>query len=209
MITHDNGSHQRQTFLNFQAFAEESDSLPFPLNLNIFCRWIISALLVAIFVQGMRLRLKIVSYIRSPDTKLNETNILFCLDQANGLFLAIMISCAIIFLLLTEPAAKVIDPKLCYLNGASQGMYLSGTFIWRCCIAIYRVLFIKGHKWLTDKIGMNSLLTLMIAVGLVLMTGFSMVSVTSDPYSYSKRICNHWSDNAVDIIKTYQVLSYG
>ena len=208
MIIHDNSSHQCQTFLNFQAFEDDGNSLPFPLNLNISWRWIISAVLGAIFVLGVRLRLKIVSYIRSPDTKLNETNILFCLDQVNGIFLAILLACNIIFLLLTEPAAKVIDPKFCYLNGASQSLYISGTFHWRSCIAIYRVLFIKGQKWLTENIGSNNVLALMIAVGLSFMTAFSYISVTSDRYSYSKRNCNHWSDNFVDIIKTYQVPSH-
>ena len=206
MFIYDNSAQQRQDVTFFTTFADENNSLPFPLNLNVIWRWLISAILAGIFVQGVRLRLKIVAYIKSPDTKLNETNILFCLDQVNGLFLAIMITCGIIFIILTEPAAKVIDPNICYFNGANQGLYMSGTFIWRCFIAIYRVLFIKAQRWLTGKMGASKMLGLMLAIGLIFMIGFTIVSVTSDRYSYSKRNCNRWSDNTLDIIKTYQVI---
>ena len=204
----DDNNTRCQKFISFTAFSDENSSLPFPLNLGIFWRLFISAVLVIIFFHGIRFRLQIVSYIRCPETKMNEVNILYCLDQINGLFLAVMLACGICFTLLTVPVAKLIDPSVCYLNGISHGLYLSGTFIWRCCIAIYRVLFIKAQRWMTDKMGQRNLLGVMIVFGLALMTGYTNVSATFNRYSYSKRSCNRWSDEDVDIIKSYQVLYF-
>jgi len=182
-----------------------NDSLPFPLNLTFKWRLLISAVLVAIFARGVHLRMKIISYIRCPETKMNETNILFCLDQADGLFLAINLACGIIFTMMTLPISSLVDLNVCYLNGVSQGLYFSGTFVWRFWIAILRALYIKANLWLIRKIGVRNLLVVMVLIGQVFMLSFCFLAITSDKYSYSKRICYRWSDEALDIIRSYQV----
>ena len=206
MLTYDN-CQQEQGVLNFTVFSHESNPLPFPLNLNLFWRSIISAFLLAILIVGTRLRMKIVSYIRSPDTKLNETNILFCLDQVNGIFLSIMIVYSISFIMLNDSVAELIDPHACNFNSALHAMYLSGTLVWSSYIAIYRVLFIKAHRWLIEKIGSNNLLALMIASGLTVIIGYSIVVVTTDQITYSRRSCHRWTFEAGNIIESYQVLA--
>ena len=206
VLIYDRSHPQHHGYLKF-TFDFDDDVLPFPLNLNMFWRCLISAFLAAIFVLGVRFRLKIISFIRDPETKLNETNILFCLDQVNGLFVAIMLVCSISFTMITVPVAEVVDPSVCNVYATGRALYISGTIIWRCCIAIYRAMYLKAQMWLTEKFGTKKLLYLMIVVGLALMAGFSSVSVSSDRYSYSKRMCNHWSKEALDVYNSYQVPS--
>jgi len=201
---YDERPFQHKKFLTFTVFSDESKSLPFPLNLDFVWRLLISAFMVAILVQGTRLRLRIASYIQSSDTKMNENNVLFCMDQINALFLAISLACCISFNLLSVPAAAISD-QLCHLNEISHGLYLSGTIIWRCYIAVFRVLFVKARSWLTEKMGATRLLVLMILSGLALMIGFSIALMMLDPYNYAKRNCFRWSDEAVDIMRSWQV----
>jgi len=202
-----NDSHQQpKDLFSFRAFTD--NSLPFPLNLNIFWRLLISAFWAGILALGIHLRLRIFSYIQSPETKMNETNILFCLDQAGGIFLAIALVCGISFTMLTVPASSLIDFNFCDLNGVCTGLYFGGTFIWRACIAIFRVLYIKAQKWLTCKMGERNLLALMAILGLVIMIRFSILAGVTHRYSYSQRLCHRWSDEALDVLKSYQVMKF-
>jgi len=205
-FTNDDSHLLNKSFFAFTVFTDESKSLSFPLNLSFFWRLLISAFLVVILIQGTQLRFRIVSYLRSPDIKMNENNILFCLDQVNGLFLAILLVCCITFIMLPFPAATISEKKLCYLNEINHGLYLSGTLVWRCCIAVFRVLYIKCQRLLNDKMGATNLLALMIIGGLASMTGFSIALLSLDPYNYAKRKCYRWSDKAVDIMKSFQVV---
>jgi hypothetical protein len=197
-------NNEREDYLNFTVFSDEK-FLPFPQNLSFHWRLLFSMLLGTIFIEGTRLRLKILSYIRSPETKLNPVNILFCLDQTNGVFLALLIAARIGFCLLTVPTSEVLGPFACSCYEFAAGVYISGTFVWRFNIAVYRVLFIKAQHLLTGKIGMNNLLMIMILVGLVQIMSFSSFLVTSDNFSYSKKSCYRWSDDAQNIIGSYQV----
>ncbi len=195
---------EQENYLNFTVFSDEK-FLPFPQNLNIYWRSLISIILVFIIVHGIRYRLKILSYIRSSETKLNAVNILFCLDQTNGIFLALMLVARVSFIMLTIPVSELLGPFACSFYEFLSGMYLSGTIVWRFYIAVFRALFIKAQRWLTEKIGVTNVLAFMILVGLGQMATFSFFIVTSDNFSYSKKSCYRWSDDAQKIIGSYQV----
>jgi len=182
--------------------------LPFPQNLNVWWRSLISIMLVGILVKGLGLRLKIYSYIQNSETKLNAVNVLFFLDQLNGVFLAIVLAARISFSLLTIPASELMGPLACSCYEFITGMYISGSFVWRFNIAVIRVLYIKAQNWLTMKMGVNKLLAIMIITGLGKMILLSIFMVTSDSYSYAKKSCYRWSDEAQKIIGAYQVRNF-
>jgi hypothetical protein len=200
-------NYEQENSLDFTVFSDERH-LPFPLNLNIYFRSLISVLLALIVIEGIRLRLKIVSYLRNPETKFNAVNILFCLDQMNGIFLVLVLVGSISFILLTTPVSELLGPFACSCFEFIAGLYISGTIVWRFSIAVLRVLFIKAQGWLTRKMGANNLLAIMIIIGFANMIALGIFMVTSDSYSYSKKICYRWSDVSQKVISASQVSDF-
>ena len=180
--------------------------LPFPLNLGITWRLVISLILLVTLAQGTKLRLVIFSYIKSEETKFSPTNILYCLDQVTGLFWAFTICIRIVNNFITEPISDLLNPMACSGFEFVSGLFIGGTVIWRCFIAIFRVLYIKAQMWLTTKFGVYKLLIIMIMTGLVLMVLLGLIMVTFDQYSYSKRSCFRMSHFDLEVLYDYQVI---
>ena len=59
--------------------------LPFPLNTHPALKYFLLVLTIVVLVQGTRLRLKIRTYLRSPESNLGPINILIATDQFAGL----------------------------------------------------------------------------------------------------------------------------
>lgn len=195
---------QTEKYSNFSV-ATNPELFPFPLNLSIIWRSVISVIILAILVQGIRLRSVIVHYIMSPETKMNATNILFCLDQANGILLAAIIILRISFIMLPFPAGDLTNNSVCRFTSYISNMYLSGTIFWRCCIAIYRALLVKAQLWLTTTIGSKKMLMTMIATGLTLILLHSSIMASLSVDSYTSRLCLRQSSMAADIVNSYKV----
>ena len=190
-------------------FKMESDRrfLPFPLNQNIYWRLLMSTTLVAILVQGLKKRLLIAAYLRSPEVKFNPPNLLFGLDQICGIFLALGISFRIVFNLLPEPLSTLTDPSVCAFSELISGLYISGTISWRCNMAIFKLLYVKGHRWLKNSTGANNILGIQVTVGLCIMVSFSSIMINGDRDSYIKRSCYHKKTADLEILYGLEVSS--
>ena len=204
MFAANNLSSRFDGVISFRVVSDDQN-LPFPQNLDSHWRLAINTLLLIIFVHGTRLRLVIFSYIRSEESKWSPANVLFCLDQVNGLFLAMNFGMRIGYNTLNEPMSELLSPFACSCSEFISGLFISGTIVWRCCIAIFRVLYIKAQIWLTTKVGVSKLLISMVVFGVSQMILFSLVTVNLDKYSLSKRSCYRMSNYELEIINDYQV----
>jgi hypothetical protein len=67
------------------------DGLPFPLYLHTAWKIILVLSLLFTFIEGLRLRKVIVSFVVSPESKLGPINYVILVDEINGLLLGISI----------------------------------------------------------------------------------------------------------------------
>jgi len=191
----------------YTIFALNSDKsfLPFPINQNLFVRVMICSVLASILVIGFRKRFLILAYMTSPEVKMNPPNVLFGLDQVNGIFLAMIIIYRITFNLLPEPLSDLVDPRICYFAELMSGSYVSGTIVWRCYIAILKLLYVKAQNWMQNTLEITKLLTVLVILGLAKMALFSSVMVSSENDSYVKRSCYHRNSTDLEILYGFEV----
>ena len=191
------------TSLAFKADTEKS-FLPFPVNQSLFCRLLISAVLVYVLVLGCKKRLLIAAYLKSPEVKLNPPNVLFCLDQVNGIFMVPMFLFFFLINTLSEPLSELTHPKVCAIAELIGGLYISGTIVWRCHIAIFKLLCVKGQRWL-KRAGANKILAIQVAVGLTIMVTSCVGMINGDKDSFLKRSCFHKMSTDLEILYGLQV----
>ena len=86
----------------------DSDGLPFPLYVNGYWKATISIVLLFTLIEGTRLRIVILSYLSSPETKLGSVNYLIWIDQINGFFLGYTIIARIMFIVSPYPASDLL-----------------------------------------------------------------------------------------------------
>jgi hypothetical protein len=68
---------------------------------------------------------------------------------------------------------------------------LTGSFIWTCAIAVYRILCIKAQTWVKEKIGEKSLLAIFVVFGLFLQFSLTFILfVFDDQVSIQKSFCD-------------------
>ena len=189
----------RPDVANFTLNSDNNSSLPFPLNLNIVLRSLISAFLLLILVAGFKQRYVIFCYMKSSEFKLNPPNILFLLDQVNGLCLALIIVFRIIFNIAPTPLSDLLGSNVvCIVAELVSGIYISGVILWRCYIAIFKLMFVKAQNWIRDKA--NVLLAFVLLLGLVQIVFFRWVMVVADQDSYIKRSCYHRTASDIELL---------
>ena len=111
-------------------------------------------------IYGAKLRLKIISYILSPETKLGPINYLILMDQLNGILLATSIVIRIVFIISSTPLTSLFGKQFCKFSNLIGALYIGGSYGWSCFIAVYRVLYIKFQNWMKTQIGVLNLLYL-------------------------------------------------
>jgi hypothetical protein len=84
-------------------------------------------------------------------------------------------------------------------------IYLGGSCIWGCFIALFRVLFIKAQSWLTKSVGVKQLLIILLSFGALHIFLFAGVTFKIDNESLTKKLCYHISLNDLAVIQDYQV----
>ena len=193
---------------NISSFHNNYDDLPFPMYLNSFWKIVIVISLLITLNEGTRLRAIIIQYIRAPETKLGPINYLICLDQLDGLFLAILILIRILFILSPVPVSQIFGSNFCYLTEFIGGLVLGGTVYWSCCIAVFRVIFVKAQNWLQNKIGVKNLLTFMVGFGVCQLLVFGYLLVQFDDESSLRKSCFHQSNFNSQILIDAQVSLY-
>ena len=179
--------------------------LPFPLYLNAYWRYLLAASLVIILIQGAKLRKIIISFICSPETKVGPINTLILMDQINGLVLAAGIVMRVTFILSPVPMSTVVGTWICWLANFTGNVYIAGSYIWGCYIALFRVLYIKAQDWLKNKIGIGNLLLKMLIAGIFQVLLFSISLAITDNENSTKKMCAHLSDVDLDILDGYKV----
>ena len=192
------------TFTYFKMNSDKS-FLPFPINQNLFVKILVCSVLAAILILGFRKRFLILTYMLSPEVKMNPPNLLFGLDQINGIFLALIIIFRIIFNLLPEPLSDLADPRICAFAELMSGSYISSTIVWRCYTAVLKLVYLKAQNWLQNTIGVNNLLLALVIVGLGKIALFSSVMIYSENDSYIKRSCYHRNATDLEILYGFQV----
>jgi hypothetical protein len=195
-----------RTVIHFLPLSD-SDGLPFPLNLYFHWRIILAFLFLVVLLKGAKLRLTIVSFIKSPETKLGPINYLILMDQINGLFLALNIIFRIGFVLSPEPMSKLLGIELCYLANFSGAIYIGGGCIWSCYIALFRVVFIKGQTFLKKIISIKSLLHFLIFFGGIQIVVFAISFLILDDKNSTMKMCTHSSNMDIEIMEAYRVKS--
>ena len=197
-------SFNSSTYTIFKTLSDE-DGLPFPLYLKFYVRVGLALSLVFTLVQGARLRKVIISYIKSPETKLGPINYLILVDQINGLFLATSIIMRTVFIISPVPMSTVFGNNVCNLANFVGAVYIGSACIWSCYISLFRVLFINAQNWLKNKIGVNRLLYILLVTGYAQILTFATLFLLFDTENSTMKMCSHLSDADLKIIDAYQV----
>jgi hypothetical protein len=190
--------------INFSPLSDQ-DGLPFPLYLHLAWKVILAISLLFTLIEGTKLRMIIIAYIKSPETKLGPINYLIWVDEINGIFLGMNILFRIIFILSPEPVNILFGSQFCDFADFIGLVSLSGSYLWGCYIALFRVLFIKAQNWLKKSIGIKNLLRLMLCVGTIHGFIFATTFFFTDEESFIKKICYHLSIKDLTIMQDYQV----
>ena len=192
------------TAVSFSPLSDQ-DGLPFPLYLHPVWKVLLAITLIFTLIKGTRLRKIIIDYIISPESKLGPINYLIWVDQINSIFLGINVLFRIILFLSPIPISTLIGSEICNFTEFIFLIFLAGSYAWSCYIALFRVLFIKAQKWLTDSIGIKNLLWIMLIAGTAQILFFANIILYIDEDSFLKKICYHLSLNDVIIMQDYQV----
>ena len=183
---------------NFK-FLPISDSLPFPLNQSfIFQSCIFSFLLLNLF-SGLKIRIQILNFLRDNETKNNPINKFIWVDQLNGLVLGLNIVYTMTCIILPFPISDLIGHEICNFADIFGCLYLAGSSVWSCTIAIYRILYLKATTFVNYGIGEKNLIVLLFSVGFftVLVTSF-FISFIDKGIGY--RLCTHHSKQELEIL---------
>jgi hypothetical protein len=198
--TQDNCSHT----INFSPLSDQ-DGLPFPLHLHLVWKFVLAISLLFTLIEGTRLRLIIIAYIKSPETKLGPINYLIWVDEINSIFLGMNVLFRIIFILSPEPVSILFGSQFCEFANFIGLVYLAGSSIWGSYIALFRVLFIKAHSWLKNTVGIENLLWIMMFVGALQNLIFATTFFYTDEESFVRKTCYHLSLKDLTIMQEYQV----
>ena len=129
------------------------DDLPFPLNLSQNVRIGIAICIVVILIGGLLLKKINFDYLRSPDTHLNPINLLIWVDQLNSLILgSLNLTFGAIAFIFPEPISKILGQGFCDWVPLFGCLNVTGSIIWRCQLAVLRILFIKAQDWVKSTV---------------------------------------------------------
>ena len=77
--------------------------------------------------------------------RLGPINSLIWIDQLNGLNLAYCLLTRMAFIVSPVPLSSLLGQNFCKFSCFVAYLYITGSFVWSCFIAVYRVLYIKSH----------------------------------------------------------------
>ena len=181
-------------------FSVINESLPFPLNTSRNVQLVILMLMLTIFCGGLKLRLLILRYLLSPESK-GPINALIWADQLNGIFLGLGILLKIAIILCPFPLADVLGTGLCDWTGLPICLYLAGAGSWSCAIAVFRVAIIKGNTLIKP----DKLLKVLYLISLTMHFGFGYGIAINDNKNVTRKMCLHNSDIEIGNSELHQV----
>ena len=128
------------------------------------------------------------------------------MDQINGLFLAAAIIMRITYIISPLPMSTVLGTIFCWMANFTSSIYIGGSDMWGCYIALFRVFYIKAQDWLKNKIGIYNLLLFMLFSGITQVLLFSISLTVTDNENTTKKMCTHLSDVDLKIMDDYKVM---
>ena len=120
--------------MNKNGFCQSVYSHPIKITEGRFCKWI--NCLFKMFIH----------FCEQPFSRLGPINTLIWMDQINGILLAYSIISRIFFIVSSVPFSSMLGVPFCTFSRSMAYAYITGSFVWSCFIAIYRVLYIKAHR---------------------------------------------------------------
>jgi len=193
--------------VQFRPFNDQ-DGLPFPLYLNYYWRTALALSSLFTLIQGTKLRKIIISYILAPETKLGPINYLIMMDQLNGLMLGYIVMTRIVFIMSPVSVGSILSESFCKWNTFPGSAYIAGSCTWSFCIAVFRIVFVKGQHFLQTKMSSSMLLKGMICFGVLQCSSFSLLLVMLDDEVPVKQLCTHQSTLDIEIMTAYQVITF-
>ena len=169
-------------FINF-TLLNDQEGQPFPLYLKAHWKILIVMSLLLIIIQGARLRKVIISYINSPEAGLGPINNLIWVDQIFG----------------------ILGPAACTITEFVAAAFIGGSLYWNFSIAIFRVLFIRAQTWLTETVGIKTMLMGLLLSGFGLIFTFAFLTIAHDRTSTVRKMCFHLSSVDLEIMDAYMV----
>ena len=200
--------HSKENASNLLSFSplSDQDGLPFPLYLHPAWKVVLAISILLTLIEGTRLRLIIIDYLKSPERKLGPINYLIWVDQINSFFFGINAVFRIVFFLSPEPIGILLGSQFCDISHLIAVVSLAGSYTWGCYIALFRVLFIKCQNWLTNTIGIKNMLCTMLCIGTTQIFSFAAIFFYIDEESFVRKICFHLSLNDLTIKQDFQVM---
>jgi hypothetical protein len=187
-------------------FSDIVDSLPFPQNLPYTGKLIVGIYYLAIVFIGLLLRKIIFTYMVKSDHRNSPINTLFWIDQLNSLSFGLTLAVMAFAFLLPQPLREIFGDGFCNWIPITGCFYMLGQVLWGCFIAVYRILYIKAHKWVKFKVGENNLLKIFLILGFVLQITSSFLLFYFDNESIQSKTCNQYSGKKLEILLMYQVV---
>ena len=191
-------------FINF-TLLNDQEGQPFPLYLKAHWKILIVMSLLLIIIQGARLRKVIISYINSPEAGLGPINNLIWVDQIFGILQLFYITMRIIFILSPIPINELLGPAACTITEFVAAAFIGGSLYWNFSIAIFRVLFIRAQTWLTETVGIKTMLMGLLLSGFGLIFTFAFLTIAHDRTSTVRKMCFHLSSVDLEIMDAYMV----
>ena len=185
--------------LEYLPFDDEF-GLPFPLNLSKMYKNFISIFLIISLLYGLRLRLKIISYLQAPETKFGPIDYLIWMDQLNGLCLAFVIVSRLVAINSSAPLGQILGDNFCYWIDLPSCIYIVGAVVWSSLIALYRLILVTSQQWMTSAIGDKKFLMILIVTGISSTTVVSILLPMFDSKNTTERMCYHYSIEDCKII---------
>jgi len=190
--------------LVFNPYAEE-EGLPFPLYLPIQFKVAISASLLFSVLVGLKFRLIIFSFLRSPENSLGPINYLIWIYEVNGLIYSFVVVVRIALIHSAVPLNTIFGNNFGHIVGFMGCCYKAGSSMWSFLIALYRIIFILPQNWLAKTVGAKRLLKGFIWIGALQVTILSYIFNEFDVKGSIIKSSFHLSSADMDILISYEV----
>ena len=195
------GDHYIVTTLQFK----ENQQIPFPIGLPLTLRLIIAAILLVTLTIGIALRKQIINYLNFYSAKQKPVNFLIWIEHCTEMLSCAIITHGIFVLIYPYPPRKVFGEKFCHWFQLIPVVVLTGSVVWSCLLALYRIIYIKFETFVKFGIGEKRMLLLFVFIGFTLQAGSSYSLFISDEENLTVKICNHYSTEDIQIMKMYKV----
>jgi hypothetical protein len=191
--------------LAFTPFTQEY-GLPFPLYLPFQWKLAISVSLLFSVLMGLKFRLIIFSYLRSPENSSGPINYLIWVDEVNGLIYSVVVVVRIALIHSAVPLNTIFGNNFGRIVGFISCCYNGAGCIWSFLIALYRIIFIMAQNWCFKTIGAKTFVKALVWFGALQAVLLSYFFNEFDTKGSIPKSSFHLSTSDMDILISYEVI---